>query len=185
MNSSVIVARYKKLFIKDDYVLDVGCGNGRNSIFLASLGCNVHSFDVVDLKWVIGLPKKLKKRIKFKKRAISKFKYQRNIYKAVIATRLIQYLSKKELRYFLSAVIKSLRSDGFFLLSYSAEGGIFQRKKIDVPKFSYPKKEIKEILNQKFKIVKITPGAAQSQSANYKSKIKSYDVFACKKVGYI
>ena len=59
LSPSVIVNRYNHLLKSGDRVLDVGSGNGRNSIFLASLGCAVDSFDVADLKWMEKLSKKI------------------------------------------------------------------------------------------------------------------------------
>ncbi|MDD3190808.1 MAG: hypothetical protein PHI66_03915 [Candidatus Pacebacteria bacterium] len=64
---SVIVKKHKERFSKGDNVLDVGCGNGRNAIYLASLGCFVDCFDVADLKWVDELEKDIKDKYVFKK----------------------------------------------------------------------------------------------------------------------
>lgn len=40
------VAEFYKLFPAGGRVLDVGCGEGRNSIFMAKLGCKVDAFDL-------------------------------------------------------------------------------------------------------------------------------------------
>ena len=48
---SILVSKYAEKLQLGDRVLDIGCGNGRNSIFLAENGCEVECFDVMDLKW--------------------------------------------------------------------------------------------------------------------------------------
>lgn len=43
---TVDVEEFYHLFPRDGRVLDVGCGEGRNALFLAKLGCRVDAFDL-------------------------------------------------------------------------------------------------------------------------------------------
>lgn len=175
---SVIVENYKDQFNQGDDVLDIGCGNGRNAIFLSSLGCNVDCFDVADLQWKEKLDSDIKNRINFSKNTIDNFTYEVNKYKSVIIARVIQYLNKEELESLINNVFLSLTGDGFLLLSFNSNGGIFNQDKIKVPKYQYSIEEIKELLDGKFKEVDIKEGAKKSQSVNYESDINTYDIFA-------
>lgn len=175
---SVIVENYKDQFSKGDNVLDIGCGNGRNAIFLSSLGCNVDCFDVADLQWKEKLDQDIKDRINFSRNTIDNFNYELSKYKSVIIARVIQYLNKEELKNLINNVCLSLTNDGFLLLSFTSNGGIFNQDKIIVPKYKYSIEEIKELLNNKFKEVDVKEGAKKSQSVNYEDTINAYDIFA-------
>lgn len=179
--ASIIVERYKDNFQPGDNVLDIGCGNGRNSIFLSSLGCNVDSFDIANLQWIDKLPQEIKEKINFSQNNVSSFEYKANKYDSIVVTRVIQYLNKEELKKLIDNIHTSLNSSGFILLSFNSQGGIFNQKSIEVPKYKYSIDEIKQLIKQKFKEVVVYDGARQSQSVNYEDEIKSYDIFITNK----
>jgi len=178
---SIVVAKYKDRFSMGDNVLDVGCGNGRNTIFLSSLGCNIDCFDVADLEWKDKLPGDIKDKINFSKNVVNSFEYKANKYKSVIIARIIQYLNKEELNTFIDNVCISLTQNGFLLLSFSSDGGIFNQEQIKVPKYKYSIEEIKQLLENKFNEVIVEEGSKKSESVNYNSEISSYDIFASNK----
>ena len=177
LNPSILVERYAKKLAEGDQVLDVGCGNGRNSIYLAKLKCMVDCFDVADLGWTRSLPSEIKERISFTKSTISEYYFESDRYKAIVISRVIQYLDQEELLTFLKKCVKALKDDGFLLISYTAQGGIFARDEIQVQKFVHSIDYIKKILKERFKRVVITEGAKKNMHVNYEGDIVSYDLF--------
>ncbi len=174
---SILVLKYKKLLNPGDKVLDIGCGNGRNSIYFASKGYDVDCFDVTSLDWP-SLPQKTQKKINFSKSDILNYCYKNKQYRIIIATRLIQYLNKKELYFLFKKIKESICPNGFLLLSYNTKGGIFNKKDIDVPKYSYPIEDIKILLKTIFKKVIIKEGSKKNKHVNYDDDIRSFDIFA-------
>lgn len=177
LEPSVLVSKYEKLLKLGDKVLDIGCGNGRNSFYLANRGYDIDCFDIADLNW-LNLSKKSHKKINFCKSNILEYCYKSKQYRIIIATRLIQYLNKKELLFLLKKIKYSIRPDGFLLLSYNTKGGIFNKKDIDVPKYSYAIEDINILLKKIFKKVIIKEGSKKSRHVNYNDNILSFDIFA-------
>jgi len=175
---SVLVSKYEKDLKPDDWVLDIGCGNGRNSIYLVKRSCNVDCFDVIDLGWENQLPKDLQEKIHFTKSNLVKYVYTHSKYKVVIVARVIQYLTPEELTFLFEKIKYCIKPDGFLLLSYNTQGGIFNREEIDVQKHSYSIGYVRSLLKDIFKEVAITEGSKKSQHVNYSDDILTFDIYA-------
>jgi len=175
---SMLVSKYKKKLKQGDRVLDIGCGNGRNAIYLARQGCKIDCFDVMDLKWKKELAGDLQEKINFRKSSILEYPYDVSKYQAVILTRVIQYLSRKELSFLIEKIRYGLKPNGFLLLNYNTKGGIFNKEKIDVPTFSYPLHQIKQLLHTAFKKVIATEGSKRNKYVNYSDNILTFDIYA-------
>jgi|GEM_PF-1200396 cyclopropane fatty-acyl-phospholipid synthase-like methyltransferase len=175
---SILTSQYAEKLQPGDQVLDIGCGNGRNAIFLAEQRCRVECFDVMDLKWWERLPDALQARIDFKKSDILEYSYKASHYRAIVVTRVIQYLSPEELFFLFQKVKAGLKPDGFLLLSYNTRGGIFNRKEIDVPTYSYPIGQIERQLKEIFGEVIVTEGSTTSKHVNYSDNILTFDIYA-------
>lgn len=178
---SVIIEKYRDKFQIGDKVLDIGCGNGRNSRFLASLGCEVDCFDVKNLNWTENLSEGLRNKIHFSKEDINSFDYKKEKYKSIILARIIQYLSEEELKNLISKLHLSLTNTGFILMSFTSSGGIFDRKEIEVPKYQYTIEQVKNLLSEKFEKVLVFEGSNKSQNVNYSEEAKTYDIFIADK----
>jgi cyclopropane fatty-acyl-phospholipid synthase-like methyltransferase len=175
---SVLVSRYENELEPDDYVLDVGCGNGRNSIYLAGRGCKVDCFDVIDLQWTKNLSGEIKKRIYFKKTPLLEYRYKASCYRVVIVTRVIQYLNTKELDFLINKIKNCLMPGGFLLLSYTTKGGIFNRKEIGVSTYFHKIERVQNLLKKVFKNVQVSEGSKENQHVNYTGNVTTFDIYA-------
>jgi len=161
-------------------VLDLGCGAGRNAIYLAGRGFQVDAVDVAYLDFLSSVPQEIRKKINFRKCHVADA-FGGEKYGLVIAARLFQYLNKDELNVLFSSVWQSLEDDGIFVSSYNTEGGIFDIDDIKVNKYSYPVEEIEKILkNSGFKNISISSGSKEYKYVPYSAAIKTFDIVAYK-----
>lgn len=175
---SLLVKQFETNLKFQDKVLDIGCGNGRNAIYLANKGFFVDCFDVADLDWYQNLPSNIKNNIHFEKKSVDTFSFSHDKYNCVIVARVIQYLSFSEIELLFNDIFFSLREGGFVLISYNVQGGIFNRTEIDVPKYSHSVKDVEKLLGKYFKKIIITPGSQKSVHVNFNENMQAYDIFA-------
>jgi len=85
-------------YAKRGKALDVGAGEGRNSIFLAQNGFEVEAIDLIPegLEKLKKLAKKLNLKISTKIIDVRKFKFLSNRYSLVISVAAIDFLKKSE-----------------------------------------------------------------------------------------
>lgn len=110
-------------------VLDIGCGDGRNSLYAARIGHTVQSFDVVDRTFLKDSGE-LAKRISFARRSFTEVCLNRSFYIGAIMTRFLQYVSPENLDSLVQSVSGSLKSRGVLMLSYTFEGGVLEGKEV-------------------------------------------------------
>ena len=152
--------------------LDIGAGEGRNSIFLAKNGFRVEAIDKNEegLKKCKKLAQKYNLRLKTKIADIRKFKFLRNKYSLIVAVASLDFLKFSEIKKIFLQIKKSLKKEGvFYLVAFSIKDPVFQKckKKLKMaekntfylPKFKTSRHffEKKELLNllRNLKIVKL------------------------------
>lgn len=99
--------------------LDIGAGEGRNSIFLVKNGFEVESIDKNKecLEKIKNLTEKHNLAIKTKCCDIKNFRFEKDKYSLVIATFSIDFLKKSEINIILDKIKTSLKINGFVYLS--------------------------------------------------------------------
>jgi len=112
--------------------LDIGAGEGRNSVFLAKNGFKVEAIDRI--KEGLEKCKKLTKRdnlpIKTRVIDIRKFRFKKNKYTLIVAIASLDFLKSSEIKKIIHKIKKSLKKEGvFYLLVFSTKDHAFKRCK--------------------------------------------------------
>lgn len=177
---SLLVNEIAPSLKENSNVLDLGCGGGRNSIFLAKLGHNVEAIDIANLEFTSKIPEDIQKRISFSKGSVLR-EFKPHAYDLIIAARLLQYLSLNEVQSLIAALASSIVNGGKLLISYNTAGGIFEKDDIQVEKYSHPIVYIETILRENaFKKIDVRKGGNMSKYVPYKGLIKTFDIIASK-----
>jgi cyclopropane fatty-acyl-phospholipid synthase-like methyltransferase len=118
LKPSPLVARFAGEMQKGP-VLDIGFGNGKDSLFLASQGFKVTALSI-DKKAAENL-EKLKKekglKIEIKNQDIRQFSFSDNYYTAIIAMNTLFFLSKNEFLSIIEKIKNSLKPGGVVIIS--------------------------------------------------------------------
>jgi SAM-dependent methyltransferase len=161
--------------------LDLGCGNGRNSIYAAQLEGLVDSVDLVDLGSFENLNPSLKNKISFYEQSVVDFDIVPNSYSAIIATRLIQYINPSELSILISNIEGGLISNGILIINYTSSGGVFTQPEINVPKYQHSIATVSHLLKTSgLKITSLYEGEKTSTHVPYRVPVNTYNILAKK-----
>ncbi|MFH1585284.1 MAG: methyltransferase domain-containing protein [archaeon] len=181
MHPSVVVKDALDLIIEGSDILDIGCGNGRNTIYFANEGFNVDAVDIVNLKPFEDLSPFQKKRINFYHKDIKDLKIKKEKYGAIILARLVQYLDKNSLNLLIKSCSYGLKSGGLILLSYTSVSGTKFREKYHVKRYDYMIKDIQKIIERNgLKLISIKDGSTVSKHVPYEDTINTYDLIVIK-----
>ncbi len=183
--SEIVTAGFERLELPKNFrALDLGCGNGRNSIYSANLGGIVASVDLANLDFKERLPDEIKDRISFYEMSVMDFDVKPETYTAVIASRLIQYLNEQELNVLFNRIEKGLTKEGLVMLSYTASGGIFDKPDIHVPKYKHHIDEIRQTFQDNgLEILLLDGKSGVTTHVPYVNQNETYDILAKRKNG--
>mgnify|MGYP001572627447 FL=1 len=182
-NPSVIVQNVYQKFPNNSRVLDLGCGQGRNAVFLAEQGHNVDAVDIADLHFLDAIYSPIKEKINFSQSLVEDFEFIPDEYHVIILARLIQYLGLDVVNQLFKNSYSSLKKDGHLLVSYVMEGGMFNRNEKEyqaIQKFSHPVDLIVKSLNDLGFSVSVSSGAQSTKYVPFEEPIQSFDIIAIK-----
>lgn len=124
-------------YIKSGEALDIGAGEGRNSLFLAKNGFKVTAVDKIPegLEKLNDLAKRHRLKITTKTTDVRKFKFSPNKYSLIISVATLSFLKKSEVEILIKKVKKSLINEGiFYFLDFSIKDPSYQKIKKLTPK---------------------------------------------------
>ncbi|MFH1916175.1 MAG: class I SAM-dependent methyltransferase [Nanoarchaeota archaeon] len=186
------IKKYAKIFKKNKYkiILDLGCGTGRNTIFLAQQDFSVYALDAS--KTGVAITKKKAqelglKNIKYKVADMRKTSYPDNYFDAVVCIFVLSHGLLKDNEDAVNEIYRILKPKGMLVTEFmSVEDKTCGRgKKIEANTFLggmeddkhmmhhyFTKEEIKQFLS-KFTKFKISP-------KTYFGEVKAFDIEAIK-----
>lgn len=186
------IKKYAKIFKRNKYkkILDLGCGTGRNTIYLAQQGFTVYALDISKTGVTITKKKAQKlnlKNIKYKIADIRKTSYPNNYFDAVICIFVLGHGLLKDNKDAVKEIYRILKPKGMFITEFMSvkDKTCGKGKKIEKNTYLggmeddphmmhhyFTKEEIKKILS-KFTKFKISPKI-------YFGEVKAFDVEAIK-----
>ncbi|MDD5417107.1 MAG: class I SAM-dependent methyltransferase [Candidatus Aenigmarchaeota archaeon] len=113
-----VASVFKKHKVKR--VLDLGCGSGRNTIFLAKKGFDVYGIDYAE-KGIVSLKKwlnksKLKANLKVGN-IYNKFPYENNFFDAIISIQVIQHGKVDQIKNSIKEIERVLKPNGMIFVT--------------------------------------------------------------------
>lgn len=128
-----------KKFINDipkGQAIDIGAGNGHNSIFLAQNGFTVEAIDTNDLKIKALESEAVKSRIKIdaKNVDVRKFDFSQKQYNLILAIQSLVFIKKSEFQEIANKIKNALNPNGIIILSsFTTDDDSFKRFKQTSP----------------------------------------------------
>lgn len=151
-------------------ILEIGCGQGRDSIFFSQLGYNVNSFDISSN--AINFLNDVKKELRIKNLNIkiydtlNPFDYPSESFDFVYSNLALQFFNIQELEKIFDNIHKVMKKDSSFLFSTKKVGDKYYQfgTKINENAFSYKgitryffdENVLRKLLSEKFDILEFT-----------------------------
>ncbi len=117
-------------------ILDLGCGSGRHTIFLAKQGFDVYATDISNtgLKLTRTWLKKENLSVRLKKHSCyEKFPFKDNFFDAVISTQVIHHNFHDKVKFSISEIERVLKPNGIIFISVSANRFKRRASKFQMP----------------------------------------------------
>lgn len=122
-----LVSYFERNLLNPSKVLELGCGPGRNAIFLAKKGCSVDAVDISSetLKWAEERASENGVEINFVHRNIFELPIEEGAYDFIFDSGCFHHIAPHRRISYMDLVKKALKPKGFFALTCFYEGGEF------------------------------------------------------------
>lgn len=120
-----LVEYFETKMVSSGKVLDLGCGPGRNALYLAENGCLVDAVDQSEegLNWAIERAAEKKLHVNFIKDNIFELKFEEGTYDLVYDSGCFHHIPPHRRLNYINLVKRSLKPGGHFALTCFVEGG--------------------------------------------------------------
>lgn len=152
-----VVNATERNYLKAGKVLDIGCGRGRNSLYLAKKGFKVYGIDISKSAIDSARKKDVCKEIEFIAGDVLKSPFKNEFFDSTVDAGCFHTVSPKYRKRYLNEISRTLKSNGVFLLRCFSEHSTRTLRSFNKANF-YPllhpisKKEIIKVFSAKFKI---------------------------------
>lgn len=159
---------------KKGKAIDIGCGAGRDTIFLIKNNWNVIAIDREDTKDIISskLNDEELKRFRFIKQDFENIKLEKN--DLVVANFSIPFCNKKDFKDFWNAIVGSISEDGYFVGNFFGLNDSWVNLKENVVFLS--KEKVLKLFENSFQIIKFEEIEKDEKTAL--GKLKHWHIYA-------
>ncbi|MCC3357056.1 class I SAM-dependent methyltransferase [Bacillus sp. REN16] len=142
-------------------VLELGCGPGRNAIYMAKKGCKVDALDIAEnaIAWGKERADEEEVAINFHCKSLFDFEYEQHSYDFIYDCGLFHHLAPHRRLTYIEIIKRALKKDGHFAIVCFNTDGALATSDWDVYKerslnrgIGYTEKRLKEIFEQDFTI---------------------------------
>lgn len=169
-----LVQYFEQGYLKPGHAIDLGCGIGRNAIYLAKMGYRVDAIDLSNT--AIGKARSLARQsavdVNFTVGSIFDLTVPGNHYDLAYDAGLLHHLKPHQRPYYLEKVHAVLKPNGMFgMTCFDTSGGvckedweIYQEAKMP-PGIGYAEDRLKCILQHHFEIIEFRPMKTESEDS--------------------
>ncbi|MGN7400028.1 class I SAM-dependent methyltransferase [Cytobacillus praedii] len=120
-----LVSYFDKKYFEKGKVLELGCGPGRNAIYLANKGCSVDAVDlsIESIKWAKERALESKVKVNFIHSNIFELDIKEGAYDLVYDSGCFHHIAPHRRMSYINLVKKALKPNGFFAMTCFVQGG--------------------------------------------------------------
>lgn len=147
-----IVKKFVQMKIEPKKAIELGCGGGRDTIFLIKSGWQVLSIDKENTKEIITdkLTKDELRRFRFSKQNFEEITLEKN--NLIVANFSIPFCKKDNFNKFWSKICNSILKDGYFVGNFFGLNDSWAKKKKNILFLS--KEQVLELFKNSFEIIR-------------------------------
>lgn len=120
LSISPLVIKAKDILLKHKCkrILDLGCGNGKHSIYLNSSGFDVYASDIDCSKIIKNTEKLNLSNLIIRKHSFTAIPYDNDFFDAVICTSTLHHAVISDINQGINEVYRALKSNGYFVFDF-------------------------------------------------------------------
>ncbi|PRR78611.1 Cyclopropane-fatty-acyl-phospholipid synthase [Clostridium liquoris] len=121
-----LISYFNRGLLKQGKALDIGCGNGRNSLYLAQKGFKVYGVDFskTSIEWAKQMANEKSLEISFLCQSVFDFKDEPESFDFIYDAGCFHHIKPHKRNQYLNTILKYLKQDGYFAMAcFNLKGG--------------------------------------------------------------